>query len=233
MDIGRALRSRVTRAMNPRVRLERRGRLLRPWWRLRFYAFGSNSVLVAPRWLAGPDYIEVGQGVIIHRGAWLAAEDQGRRSSPPSIVIGDWVAIREDAVISASDKIVIEPYVSIAGRCVIIDSTHSWDGGNPRIAANPSKTAPIRIGIGTWLCEQSIVLRGTDIGAFSIVSANSVVQGKFPDYSVLAGSPARVVGTTRDRLPEVLLDLVAARATDDDGLPRDPSDDEGESAVDP
>jgi lipopolysaccharide O-acetyltransferase len=218
--------------MHPRVRLERHAKLLRPWWRLRFYGFGANSVLVAPRWLAGPDYIQVGRGVIIHKGAWLAAEDQGRRLPPPSLVIGDWVSIREDVVLSASEKIVIEPYVVMAGRCVVIDSTHTWDDGYPRITQNPSKTAPIRIRMGSWLCERSIVLRGTDIGAFSIVSANSVVQGHFPDFSIIAGSPARVVGSTRDRLPEGLVGLVPARAASDERLHED-RDDDGELGVAP
>lgn len=39
----------------------------------------------------------------------------------------------------------------------------------------------------------SVVLGGTKIGNNCIIAANSVVRGVFPDNSVLAGSPAKIV----------------------------------------
>jgi acetyltransferase-like isoleucine patch superfamily enzyme len=206
MSISLVVKSHMSNSLDPFVRMRRRGRLWRPWWKLRFHSFGQGSILVSPRWLVGCDYISIGQNVAIYAGAWLAAGTQSGAPSP-SLIIGDGVSIRECAVISASERIVIEPYVSIAGRCVVIDSEHTWEGGNALIGQNPSITAPIRIGLGTWLAEQSIILKGTDIGAFSIVAASSVVRGHFPDFSILAGIPARVVGSTRDRLPEHLIHM--------------------------
>lgn len=40
----------------------------------------------------------------------------------------------------------------------------------------------------------AIVLQGTYIGKNSIVGAGAVVKGKYPDNSIIAGNPAKVVG---------------------------------------
>ena len=45
---------------------------------------------------------------------------------------------------------------------------------------------------------------GTKLGKGSLVSAYSLVQGEFPDYAILAGQPARVVGDTRIKDAELL-----------------------------
>lgn len=181
-----------------------RGRLLRPWWRFRFASFGDRSVLIGPRWVAGARHIAIGEGVRIFGGAWLAAEPSTWASPEPSLVIGDNCLVRDDAVLSASEKVVLEQDVVLAGRVTVIDSDHTWTDGHPRITDNKSVTGPVRIGRGSWIAEQSIVLRNTDIGVYSIVAANSVVRGSFPDYSLIAGSPAVVVGSTAARVPASL-----------------------------
>jgi acetyltransferase-like isoleucine patch superfamily enzyme len=40
---------------------------------------------------------------------------------------------------------------------------------------------------------------GTRIGKGSLVSAYSYVQGVFPDYSIIAGNPAVIIGDTREK----------------------------------
>jgi acetyltransferase-like isoleucine patch superfamily enzyme len=40
---------------------------------------------------------------------------------------------------------------------------------------------------------------GTKIGKGSIVAAYSYVRGEFPDFSIIAGNPAQVVGDTRTK----------------------------------
>jgi acetyltransferase-like isoleucine patch superfamily enzyme len=39
----------------------------------------------------------------------------------------------------------------------------------------------------------------TKIGKGSIVAAYSYVQGEFPDFAIIAGNPAVVIGDTRER----------------------------------
>jgi acetyltransferase-like isoleucine patch superfamily enzyme len=63
---------------------------------------------------------------------------------------------------------------------------------------------PVKIGEYTFVGTSCIILPGTSIGKGSIVGAGSVVKGEFPDYSVIVGNPAKVVGDTR-KVDEKLL----------------------------
>jgi acetyltransferase-like isoleucine patch superfamily enzyme len=49
----------------------------------------------------------------------------------------------------------------------------------------------------TFIGTSCVVLAGTKIGKGCIVGAGSVVKGNFPDYSVIRGNPAKIVGDTR------------------------------------
>ncbi len=176
-----------------------RGRLMRPYRRARFASFGASSLIHKPQWVYGAHHIAVGRDVLIMPGAWLSAERPTWASSEPALVIGDSVAIRTNCVLSASESIVIEDNVLIAGSCTIVDSDHTL-GGNHNPLHNPSLTAPIRVGSGSWLAERVTVCRGSDIGRYCMIGAHSVVRGAIPDYSIAVGAPATVVGSTRDEL---------------------------------
>lgn len=56
--------------------------------------------------------------------------------------------------------------------------------------------APIHIGANTFVGMGALVLKGVSIGPNSIVGANAVVTKSFPEGSVIAGNPARLVKTT-------------------------------------
>lgn len=58
--------------------------------------------------------------------------------------------------------------------------------------------APIRIGERCFIGPHSTVEAGTILGHGSLVAAHSRVRGVFPDFAVLAGSPAKVVGDSRE-----------------------------------
>lgn len=54
---------------------------------------------------------------------------------------------------------------------------------------------PISIGEDCWLGANSVILPGINIGKGTVVGANAVVTKSFPDYSILGGVPARVIGS--------------------------------------
>ncbi|SEK57722.1 Acetyltransferase (isoleucine patch superfamily) [Roseateles sp. YR242] len=65
-------------------------------------------------------------------------------------------------------------------------------------------TAPVEIGDFCFIGAHATLLPGTTLGRGCIVSAYSMVNGAFPDFAILAGQPAKVVGDTR-RMDERLL----------------------------
>ena len=55
----------------------------------------------------------------------------------------------------------------------------------------------VKIGEYTFIGASCVLLSGTTIGKGCIIGAGSIVKGNFPDYSVIAGNPAKLVGDTR------------------------------------
>jgi len=57
------------------------------------------------------------------------------------------------------------------------------------------KSAPIIIKDKVWIGFNVIILKGVTIGEGSIVGAGSVVVNDIPDWSIVAGNPAKVIKT--------------------------------------
>ena len=69
----------------------------------------------------------------------------------------------------------------------------SW-GGNAEV---PTHGFDIEIGDGVFIASGSIIIGPCKIGSHSIVAAGAVVTKSFPDYSFLAGVPARRIRDIR------------------------------------
>ncbi len=66
---------------------------------------------------------------------------------------------------------------------------------------SPNGFKPIVIGDGCWLALRSIIMKGTTIKDYCIISANSLCNKDYSEsYALLAGSPAEIkkVGVYRD-----------------------------------
>jgi acetyltransferase-like isoleucine patch superfamily enzyme len=57
----------------------------------------------------------------------------------------------------------------------------------------------IEIGEFTFIGPFSVIMPSTKIGKGCVVAAHSYVKGEFPNYSIIAGNPARIVGDVREK----------------------------------
>ena len=57
----------------------------------------------------------------------------------------------------------------------------------------PSYKNAVVFGDHVWVSKRAFILAGTNIGTGSIIGAQSVVKGKFPNNCSIAGSPAKIV----------------------------------------
>ncbi|XOV67133.1 MAG: acyltransferase [Fluviicola sp.] len=62
----------------------------------------------------------------------------------------------------------------------------------------------VSIGKFTFIGPHTVVMPKTTIGKGSLIAAYSFVQGEFPDFAIIAGNPAKIVGDTRKRDKELL-----------------------------
>jgi acetyltransferase-like isoleucine patch superfamily enzyme len=116
--------------------------------------------------------------------------------------IGDNVFIGHFNFIDASNGISIEEGCQITNYVSII--THSSHISirlyGKHYAGSKMKgyvKGSVFIGKYTFVGPHSVIMPGTIIGKGSIVSAYSLVKGEFPDFSIIAGNPAKVIGDTR------------------------------------
>ena len=122
------------------------------------------------------------------------------------LTLGDHVYIGPFNFIEASGGITLEEGVQITSHVVI--TTHSshralrllgrayvaWAGERPGWVAGP-----VHIGAYSFIGPHALIEAGTRLGRGTLVRAGSRVRGEFPDFAVLEGRPARIVGDTRAR----------------------------------
>ena len=132
------------------------------------------------------------------------------------LTLGDNVFIGAFNFIEASGGITIEEGVQITSHSAIV--THSshrsqrvlgpayvtWP--TPLGSERPGWIAgPIHIGAYSFIGPHSLIEANTRIGRGTLVCAGSFVRGTYPDFAILEGRPARVVGDSR-RADERLLE---------------------------
>lgn len=123
--------------------------------------------------------------------------DEGANIYDSSYVFGDvkvgektWVG--PFTVLDGTGGLSIGKYCNIsAGVQIYTHSSLAWvlTGGNAQYEHQQTQ-----IGDCVYIGSQSIIDKGVVIGAHSIVAANSYVNKSFPEFSVVAGTPAKLIG---------------------------------------
>lgn len=110
------------------------------------------------------------------------------------IAIGDGSGF-SSPVISSRIRVEIGRNCMIGGGVKIMDHNfHSLDAGSRRAHGGDENPRPVWIGDDVFIGAQAIILKGTRIGARSIVAAGSVVFGlEVPPDSLVKGNPAVVL----------------------------------------
>ena len=113
------------------------------------------------------------------------------------IIIGNNVGMSGSSI-SCFSKITIGNNVLIGSGSLITDNdAHSI---HPAFRSDPTKiqSAPIIIGDDVFIGARSIILKGVSIGKGALVGAGAVVSKNVPEFSIVAGNPAKLVGDVRD-----------------------------------
>lgn len=93
-----------------------------------------------------------------------------------------------------SAKLKIGNNVSLAQNVnLMVDS-------GPNASSNMQKIYPIvkneiMIGDHSWIGASAIIMPGVTLGQFCVVAAGSFVVNSFPDYSIIGGTPAKLIRT--------------------------------------
>ena len=134
--------------------------------------------------------IKIGNNVSIRPDCFLCCDKES------DIEIKDKVDIGARNRIISGKRIVIEESVQTGPNVFISDIDHKYDMVGIPIKEQGTIIKDgegIKIGYGSWIGTNSVIIGNVTIGKGVAIGANSVVTKDLPDYCVAVGSPARII----------------------------------------
>lgn len=131
----------------------------------------------------------LGNNVAIGRGATLNIAKKGAK-----IKIGDGTNIARYSNISTVKQITIGKKCLISYNTTFLDHDHVlFQKDVSPIDSGLTKGKEVIIKDNCFIGAHCFILKGVTLGKQCVVGANSVVNKSFPDYSVIAGNPAKLI----------------------------------------
>ncbi len=161
-----------------------------------FFYFGDHAALMAPQGVIYNErYLSIGDETLIGPNVCLTAGINGEQEmlAAPTVAIGKRCVIGRGShiighwSIELGDEIQTGPYVYIT------DQNHTYEALDEPVGWQTPVEAAVKIGSGSWLGANVVILPGTTLGRNTTVAAGAVVRGTFPDHVVLGGVPAKVL----------------------------------------
>lgn len=137
------------------------------------------------------DYVQIGKECLINKEVSIGE----------GVKIGDYTYINRNTIISSGE---IGKYCSVGSYCQIGLEEHpiNYISTSPYVYEdigsdvvekwNHFKSPPI-IGNDVWIGGQVTILQDVKVGNGAIIAAGAVVTKDVPDYSIVAGVPAKVI----------------------------------------
>jgi maltose O-acetyltransferase len=100
---------------------------------------------------------------------------------------GAWVDLEWGSLIEIGSNVVLAPASMVFAH-----------DASMQMATGYTRVAPVSIGDRVFIGARTIVLPGVTIGADAVIAAGSIVTGDVPPDTIVAGVPARTIGTARE-----------------------------------
>lgn len=125
--------------------------------------------------------VKIGKGSTIHM--WCNFFE------PRGVSIGEDTIIGDHAFLDGRAALTIGNHVDIASQVLIYNSKH--DIHDPEFRA---VSEPVEIGDYVFIGPRVIIQSGVRIGRGAIVAAGAVVTKDVPDFTIVGGVPAQIIG---------------------------------------
>ncbi len=108
---------------------------------------------------------------------------------PQHLEIGDYCCIGKHVLLDARTGIKIGNCSNISSHVLIWSLHHDYNSDT-----FSTKGEKVEIGHHCWICSRAIILPGVRIGNYAVVAAGAVVTKDIPDYAIVGGVPAKIIG---------------------------------------
>lgn len=135
---------------------------------------------------------KIGRGSAIHMSV--------RYFNPAGIEIGSDSIIGFGSFLDGRDSLIIGNHVDIASGVQIYNSEHDIHAEK----FEPT-TGSVEIGDYVFIGPGSIILPQVKIGRGAIIAAGAVVTKDVPDFAIVGGVPAKIIGERQNTNPKYIL----------------------------
>jgi maltose O-acetyltransferase len=130
--------------------------------------------------------IKIGKKSRIHMGA--------RFYQPRGIEIGEDTIIGDHVFLDGRAKLKIGNHTDIASEVMIYNSEHDIESETFK-----PREEKVEIGDYVFIGPRVIVLPGVKIGKGAVLAAGAVVTKDVPDFAIVGGVPAKIIGERKNR----------------------------------
>lgn len=172
--------------------------------------FGERVRISRKASIYGADRISLGNDVRIDDFCVLAAGDGGFH-------IGSFVHLAVHCLLIGRARIQLGDFSGLSSRVSVYSSSDDYSGAwltNPTVPAEFTgvEHAEVIVGRHVIVGSGSVILPGTVIEQGAAIGALSLVRGRFREFTVYLGSPARRIGERKRDLLELERRLMASIA---------------------
>jgi len=147
---------------------------------------GSRCYVSAEAGLV-PEKVTLGDDCYIAAQAYVTGEVEAGRQC----TINPFAVVR--------GKVTMGDHVRVGAHASILGFNHNHARLDAPIHEQGLSSKGVRIGDDVWIGSGALLLDGIHVGSHCIIAAGAVVTKDVPDWSVVAGNPARTVRDRRER----------------------------------
>ena len=119
---------------------------------------------------------------------------------PRNITVGEDSIIGNNIFIDGREKVTIGNHVDIASEVMIYNSEHKLDS-----EIFEAVEEPVKINDYVFIGPRVIIMPGVTIGRGAVVAGGAVVTKDVPDFAIVGGVPAKVIGERNNKNPNYRL----------------------------
>lgn len=114
--------------------------------------------------------------------------------NPSGITIGEGTIIGDRCFLDGRAKLAIGNHVDIASEVMIYNSEHDINSEDFHATSNP-----VTISDYAFIGPRAIILPGVKVGIGAIIAAGAVVTKDVPDFAIVGGIPAKIIGERQNK----------------------------------